>query len=923
MNNHRNESTSDAEAALKLATMLDPAAPGAQGFRALLDTLPVFVWIGDEHYNMTYCNKATLEFTGQASLEVVGGGWRETVHPDDVEKHEKTVARAFAERETFASTFRLRRHDGEYFWVSGQGAPLIESDGSFRGYCGVVTDVNELHRARDAERTLRQRLELAADGTTDGMLDWPDVSRPEVWLSNRLLDLLGYTPGELTFTVERLAKLIHPDDVAQVRERIDAAIAAESKFNAEFRMLTRDRGYRWCRGRGSVARDRISGCLRMSGSIQDIEEHRKLELQTQRDQLRTALAESVARVGSWLWNPATGELNWSDEIYRLLGIEPEVRAPIPDDVYKAVAEADRERVREWFREIAHSDEGAFEMEYRVAGPGGQQRVLHSLGRFVADPETGERIIVGTLRDVTAARAALSDLRRFKAMLDATIDGVYLYEADTLEHFYANAGASAYTGYSKDELLQMKAYELNPDLDENSIREAFRDLRAGAAEPMIRTGHHRHKDGRLIPVEVITQYVTTPDDPPAFIAVARDITKRLAHVAEIRELKLGLDGVSDGVFVYDPDVLRFLYVNEGACAYLGYTQEELLGLAPYDVSDGHDEASFRAIVDNLRTGANDRTISEVYHRRKDGTLVPVEVATQLIHPEGQAPRIISIARDITERKNAREALERHQRELENLVAERTQSLRDAQAELIRRERLSTLGQLTATVSHELRNPLATIGPSLYVLKTLIPDTDKRVSAIIERIERNVLRCDHIISDMLDFARQRDLLPRVTDGNACIREQLSDYQPPPGVELTLMLEPGPVAVALDVDSARRALVNIIDNACHAVLAKVNDGAGADFKPEVRLRTRVTDDGYFAVVVEDNGCGMNEEVSQRIFEPLYSTKNFGIGLGMIIVKNIMDRHGGSVEVASVVGEGSTVTLKFPLSESAAGGNQVPAGI
>lgn len=918
MNKHFNESKTDGAAALDFVSTLDLTAPDSQAFRALLDTLPAFVWVGDEHDNITYCNKATLDFTGQATAEVVGKGWRDTLHPDDVEAHEQSVARAVTRHDAFTSTFRLRRHDGKYFWVKAQGAALFDENGAFKGYCGVIIDINELHLARDAERTIRERLELAADGTTDGMLDWPDVSRPELWISRRLLDLLGYTSDELFSTVDRFMALIHSDDAERVRERIEAAVVTESKFSAEFRMLTRDRGYRWCRGRGSVARDRVSGRKRMSGSIQDIEEHRKLELQTQRDQLRTTLAENVARIGSWLWNPASGEISWSDEIYRLLGIERQDREPVPEDVYAAVSDVDREAVRNWFAEIAGSTDGTFEMEYRVDLPDGQQRFLRSLGRFVADPETDERIIVGILHDVSDARIASSEIGRFRSMLEATIDGVYMYEADTLQHFYTNGGAAAYTGYSKAELLQMTAYDLNPDLDESTLREVFSSLVRGDVESVNRIGYHRHKDGHLVPVEVVTQYVTIPDAPPAFISVARDITKRLASEAEIRELKLSLDEVSDGVFMFDPDTLRFLYVNEGACASLGYTQEELLRLRPQDVGDSHDEASVRAIVERLRTGPNDRTVGEVLARRKDGTLVPVEVATQLLHPDGQAPRVMSIARDITERKNAQQAQERHQRELEGLVAERTQSLRDAQAELIRRERLSTLGQLTATVSHELRNPLATIGPSLYVLKTLIPDPGPRVSGIIERIERNVGRCDHIISDMLDFARQRDLSPRAIDGNACIREQLSDYEPPAGVALKLAPDTQPVVVALDIDSVRRALVNIIENACHAVLAKLDEEAGTDFSPEVRLHTHVTDDDCFAVVIDDNGCGMREEVLQRIFEPLYSTKNFGVGLGMIIVKNIMDRHGGTIAVTSIPGEGSCFTLRFPLSRTSAGENQ-----
>jgi signal transduction histidine kinase len=258
--------------------------------------------------------------------------------------------------------------------------------------------------------------------------------------------------------------------------------------------------------------------------------------------------------------------------------------------------------------------------------------------------------------------------------------------------------------------------------------------------------------------------------------------------------------------------------------------------------------------------------------------------------------------------AREAeLERDYREqLEYMVAERTHQLEMAQRKMLQEERLAALGKLTATVSHELRNPLATIRGSLFLLSEGLHDPPPLARRALERAERNVLRCDDIIEELLEYARVRPLARRPTDIDAWLEEAASEVALPPGIALSC--EPASLArLAIDPPRLLRCIVNLVTNAADAIAG----AAGPD--AEARGRVLVSShsaNGRVEIRVRDDGPGIPADVQDRALEPFFSTKSFGIGLGLAIVKQIMELHGGGVELASRPGE-TTVTLWLPLLE------------
>ena len=264
----------------------------------------------------------------------------------------------------------------------------------------------------------------------------------------------------------------------------------------------------------------------------------------------------------------------------------------------------------------------------------------------------------------------------------------------------------------------------------------------------------------------------------------------------------------------------------------------------------------------------------------------------------ALRTEKLEKEVTERKKAEEELKKHRDHLEELVEERTKELKEAQGQLIRKEKLAVIGQLAGSVAHELRNPLGVIGNSIYYLNMILKHPDKKVIKYLNILKREIKRSNDMVSDLLDFSKVQSPSLTKSNLNTLIGDTIAEIKIPEQINFEMELDEKLPQIPLDPEKIQRVIQNMISNAIGAIPEQ----------GKLEIKTRKSDD-FAEIIFRDSGEGIPKEKLNKIFEPLFTTKAKGIGLGLAIVKNIIDHHNGKIEVESKVGKGTTFFIKLPF--------------
>lgn len=249
-----------------------------------------------------------------------------------------------------------------------------------------------------------------------------------------------------------------------------------------------------------------------------------------------------------------------------------------------------------------------------------------------------------------------------------------------------------------------------------------------------------------------------------------------------------------------------------------------------------------------------------------------------------------------------------------LADHMQKLQAAQDEIIRKGKLAQLGQLTATVAHEIRNPLGAVRTATYLIERKTKDKGLGIEAPLQRIANGVSRCDGIITELLDFARSKALQLEdlsVDDWIAGLVEEQAQHLPS-SVALECHLGLGDTRTEFDNGRMQRMLINLLSNAAEAMVGK-GDVAPAQHieNPLIVVTSRLAARGV-EIAVADNGPGISPENLKKIREPLFTTKSFGVGLGLPAVEKILEQHGGGLDIDTAEGKGTTMTAWFPIHQA-----------
>lgn len=321
----------------------------------------------------------------------------------------------------------------------------------------------------------------------------------------------------------------------------------------------------------------------------------------------------------------------------------------------------------------------------------------------------------------------------------------------------------------------------------------------------------------------------------------------------------LESMSDGVVAVDTEnvVTRF---NRAAGVILGYAPSEVVGKVFPEVF-GRDFAAPRF------PGA-------MGLRAKSGRVVPVSERDSVV--EGQNKRLGSV---------------KTFQDLSELIALREQ--------LRQIDRLAAVGEMAATVAHEIRNPLGGIRGFAAFLAQDIPPEDPR-RRLVDKINDGVRSLDRVVTELLEYTRPVDLCLRPSSCAAIVQSALGFlHYDAKRVAILTEIEPG-LRILADAEKLKQVVLNILLNAVQSIT-----GSG-----EIHIRAE-GDTSQVAVSFSDTGCGMKPEQIEKIFSPFFTTKEKGTGLGLAFCAKIVEGHGGDIEAVSEPGKGSTITVKLPRCE------------
>jgi PAS domain S-box-containing protein len=367
-------------------------------------------------------------------------------------------------------------------------------------------------------------------------------------------------------------------------------------------------------------------------------------------------------------------------------------------------------------------------------------------------------------------------------------------------------------------------------------------------------------------------------------------------------KTTFDAVSDSICVLDAD-RTVLQCNQITAEMLGAPVEALVGCKC-------DALVYRPAESNPNCPLG--RMEETKHREIEllqlGDRWVQITVDPIFDAQGNLSSIVHIIRDITYLKQIQNALQHDSEQLEAKVAERTRELEQAQEQLVRQERLATLGHLASGLAHELRNPLGAIKNAVYLLTMILESPEDDIQTALEVLNLEVDTAKIIVNNLLDFSSLSLPVFQYIDVNRTVRQALERAPLPPALETALRLSDDLPLIMVDPRQINQALDCLLLNAVQAMTAPAREG---DTCGRLSIVTRAVENTWIEIEVRDTGVGIPPENVERIFEPLFTTRARGLGLGLAAVRKIVDAHNGRISVESQVRQGTTFTLHLPIKE------------
>ena len=993
---------------------------GERELRLLVETIPAYVWRAAPKGDIEYVNERMLEYFGAPLNEIVGWGWAERVHPDDVAFKVRSWLENLETENPHDVVCRFRGADGQYRWFNVRGEPLRASDGTVLRWYGVLIDIDDRTKAdealRESEYKLRQIFE-----TVPSLLWSSDPAGEPTQLNQRLLDYSGMRFED--FKHGGWEAFLHPDDFPESAKAFYHAIQTGTSYQAVNRLRRADGAFRWHHTRGEPLRDQEGRIVQWYGVSVDIDEAKTAEDRLRRSEAHLAEAQRLSHSGAIAANESR-VLYFSEEAYRIWGFDPTLGLPSFEMMAERVHPDDRDRVLATIKHAFSGTKG-YSHGYRILLPDGTVKHIESIGEPVLSPSGELFEVVATHIDVTERKRAEQALREsehklrqifetvpgllwstdpageptqlnlrfldytglrfenfmhggwqaflhyddFPETLRAFNDAIQTGTSYQAVHRFRRADGEFRWHHTRGEPLRdrqghiIQWYGLSVDIDEGKKAEdllrrseaylteaqwlshsgsaAFNDTtvlywsdetyrifgfdpRNGLPSPAAvqqvihpddlervreeaRRAVRQKKDYKLeyrvvLPAGTI-KYIEVTSHPKfsasgelvEVVSTILDVTEPKRAEQALRESEAKFrdyaESASDWFWEIGPDY-KFTLLTENA---FGSDSADRIGTACWDnaLDLETEPEKWRLMQATLDARKPFRDFVYCSARRNGSAMYVKASGKPAFDADGEFRGYCGTGTDVTALMLAQEEHER---------------LRQLESDLAHTNRLNVMGELTASLAHEITQPIAAarnnaraamhfldrnppdLGEIREALASIVDDAD-RAGDIIDRIR------DHIKKAPPRKSRF-DLNKAIDEVIGLARSAITTN----GVSVRTRLTEAPVPIEGDRVQLQQVVLNLILNAVEAM-------STLEARPrELLISTEQTQTGGVLVSVRDSGPGIDPDHLDRVFQAFYTTKSGGVGMGLSISRSIIDAHGGRLWADMNASRGALLRFSLP---------------
>ncbi len=836
------------------------------------------------------------------------------IHPDDREKYIKAMSQRLQTHDPIFVEYRIVGKDGVTRHVRETETAPEWRDDVPTWMEGILQDISDFKAVEQELRQNEERLLNAQRIAKMGDFTW-DLTTNVVHRSEGIYRVFGRTRDQLRSNHDAFLEITHPDDRAFVTEAMQAAIRGKP-YSFDFRILLPSGEIRYIHEEGELEYDDEGRPIAVSGTAQDITQRRLVENEVRRlnetlesrVERRTRELEKEKRRAEEYLNIAAaivvavegdGELSLiNDSGCRLLGYKREELVG-KNWFDTCIPEEDRDEVRKVFGMIVDGRiNSVANFTNAVLTKDGARRmvswhnsVIEENGRVLGCLSSGE--------DVTERLETEEALRRSERETRLISDSLPVgltYNSKDFIYRNVNPTYAAWFGKTPEEIEGSHVRDVIDPKGLPFIMEQLDKVMAGNLNEFQRTVPTADGPRELSTTQV--PYITDTGEVEGFISIIMDVTERLKAERALRrserEARLVADTLPVGLTYFSND-LTYRRVNPIYASWFGKTPDEMKGVHVRDIIGEQAMSELSDLFDAVLSGETveyERTV-----QRKEGPMMLDVTMVPSVRENGEIDGFVTVALDMTERKRA----EGH--------------LRHAQ-------KMEALGNLAGGVAHNLNNLLVPIvGLSRMSADDLSPDSAQR--EVLERIHGASERARDIVARILAFSRQEkpsferfELKCLVKDALALARTSL-----PPNIALSVDMSDGDLLVDADRVQIESLFLNIFNNAAAAIGAaeggRIEISLGQETLGPRRCQLidpELQEGRYAALVIKDNGSGMDDHTLAHIFDPFFTTKDVGegTGLGLSMAHGIIREHEGAITVDSKPGRGTLFTIYLPLSDA-----------